>query len=182
MGFLCSAFAHKVGKIPWRREMLPTPVFWPGEFLGLYSSWGHKESFSCDNKEYSWLREQVHFAQFYRKQTIFRHFIFLASYNWTGLSSGLCCIALDSSSTQLHKKSQRIFTEFIFQTTQKKWRRRESNQLCPMPWTKYFLDFCAFFLFVARWCAFLECWYSEFRFKPWTRSKENKKVFLWTWS
>ena len=23
------------GKIPWRREKLPTPVFWPGEFLGL---------------------------------------------------------------------------------------------------------------------------------------------------
>ena len=25
-----------VGKIPWRRERLPTPVFWPGEFHGLY--------------------------------------------------------------------------------------------------------------------------------------------------
>ena len=24
-------------KIPWRRERLPTPVFWPGEFHGLYS-------------------------------------------------------------------------------------------------------------------------------------------------
>ena len=24
------------GKIPWRRERLPTPVFWPGEFHGLY--------------------------------------------------------------------------------------------------------------------------------------------------
>ena len=22
-----------VGKIPWRRERLPTPVFWPGEFM-----------------------------------------------------------------------------------------------------------------------------------------------------
>ena len=26
-----------VGSIPWRRERLPTPVFWPGEFQGLYS-------------------------------------------------------------------------------------------------------------------------------------------------
>ena len=26
-----------VGKIPWRREQLPTPVFWPGEFHGLCS-------------------------------------------------------------------------------------------------------------------------------------------------
>ena len=24
-----------VGKIPWRKESLPTPVFWPGEFHGL---------------------------------------------------------------------------------------------------------------------------------------------------
>jgi len=24
-----------VGKIPWRRERLPTPVFWLGEFHGL---------------------------------------------------------------------------------------------------------------------------------------------------
>ena len=29
-----------VGKIPWRRERLPTPVFWPGEFHGLFSPWG----------------------------------------------------------------------------------------------------------------------------------------------
>ena len=33
-----------VGKIPWRRERLPTPVFWSGEFHGLYSPWGRKES------------------------------------------------------------------------------------------------------------------------------------------
>ena len=29
-----------VGKIPWRRKRLPTPVFRPGEFQGLYSPWG----------------------------------------------------------------------------------------------------------------------------------------------
>ena len=33
-----------VGRIPWRRESLPTPVFWPGEFHGMYSPWGCKES------------------------------------------------------------------------------------------------------------------------------------------
>ena len=32
-----------VGKIPWRREWPPTPVFWPGEFHRL-SPWGCKES------------------------------------------------------------------------------------------------------------------------------------------
>ena len=35
-------FNPSVGKILWRRERLPTPVFWPGEFHGLYSPWGHR--------------------------------------------------------------------------------------------------------------------------------------------
>ena len=33
-----------VGKFPWRRERLPNPVFWPGEFHGIDSLWGCKES------------------------------------------------------------------------------------------------------------------------------------------
>ena len=33
-----------IGKIPWRRERLPTPVFWSREFHELYSPWGCKES------------------------------------------------------------------------------------------------------------------------------------------
>ena len=38
-----------VGKIPWKREWIPTPVFWPGEFhrqrsLAGYGSWGCKGS------------------------------------------------------------------------------------------------------------------------------------------
>ena len=37
-----------VGKIPWRREWQPTPVFLPGKSYGQrsladYSLWGHKE-------------------------------------------------------------------------------------------------------------------------------------------
>jgi len=57
LGFPCSSVAKEsacnvgdlgsipgLGKIPWRRERLPTPVFWPGEFHGLYSPWGCKES------------------------------------------------------------------------------------------------------------------------------------------
>ena len=35
-----------VGKIPWRRERLPTPVFWPGEFHGLYTVHGGKLTFT----------------------------------------------------------------------------------------------------------------------------------------
>ena len=41
-------FNHWVGKIPWRKERLPTPVFWPGEFHGLYSPWDLKESDSTE--------------------------------------------------------------------------------------------------------------------------------------
>ena len=33
-----------LGRFPWRREMLPTPVFWSGEFHGLNSPWGRRES------------------------------------------------------------------------------------------------------------------------------------------
>ena len=33
-----------LGRFPWRRERLPTSAFWLGEFQGLYSPWGHKES------------------------------------------------------------------------------------------------------------------------------------------
>ena len=45
------------GKIPCRRERLPTPVFWPGEFHGLYSPWGHRVGHDWAtftfNKDYS---------------------------------------------------------------------------------------------------------------------------------
>ena len=41
-------FATRVGKIPWRREWQPTPVFLPENFHGQrslvgYNSWGHKD-------------------------------------------------------------------------------------------------------------------------------------------
>ena len=31
-----------LGRFPWRRVRLPTPVFCPGEFLGLLNPWGHR--------------------------------------------------------------------------------------------------------------------------------------------
>ena len=43
VSFYKGGFNPWVGKIPWRREKLPIPVFWPGEFYELYSPWGHKE-------------------------------------------------------------------------------------------------------------------------------------------
>ena len=49
-----------VGKIPWRREQLLTPILWPGEFHGLYSPWGRKE---LDRTE----RLSLHFTSLQRK-------------------------------------------------------------------------------------------------------------------
>ena len=47
-GYRRPGFDPWVGKIPWRKEWQPTPVFLPGEFRGWrslvgYSPWGYKE-------------------------------------------------------------------------------------------------------------------------------------------
>ena len=47
-----------LGKISWRREWQPTPVFLPGEFHGQrslagYSPWGHKESDTTEATEHA---------------------------------------------------------------------------------------------------------------------------------
>ena len=47
-------FSPWVGKIPWRKEWQPTPVFLPGKSHGQrslagYSSWGHKEPTQFSN-------------------------------------------------------------------------------------------------------------------------------------
>ena len=48
-----TGFDFWVGKIPWRREWLPTPVILPGELHGQrlvgYSLWGRKESDTTDS-------------------------------------------------------------------------------------------------------------------------------------
>ena len=47
LGFPCGSAGKELfamWKIPWRRERLPTPVFWPRECHGLYSPRGCKES------------------------------------------------------------------------------------------------------------------------------------------
>ena len=66
MGFPCGSAGKESacntgdwGSIPrlaWRRERLSAPLFWPGEFHGLYSPWGDKES---DMTE----RLSLHFAE-----------------------------------------------------------------------------------------------------------------------
>ena len=56
-------FDPRVGKIPWRKERLPTPVSWPGEFHGLYSPWGRKELDSTERLSLSlFIRSIIHFT------------------------------------------------------------------------------------------------------------------------
>ena len=49
-----------VGRIPQRRERLPTPVFWPGEFHGLYHPWGQKESDILSDLHFHFLSLCIH--------------------------------------------------------------------------------------------------------------------------
>ena len=53
-----------VGKIPWRRKWLPTPVLLPGNSHGWrsmvgYSPWGHKESDMTEQLLFLFLRTQT---------------------------------------------------------------------------------------------------------------------------
>ena len=54
--------------IHWRREGLPSPVFWPGEFHGLYNPWGRKESGTTERLShhfqvgYSYFIAQLYFS------------------------------------------------------------------------------------------------------------------------
>ena len=38
----------RLGRSPGEGKGLPTAVFWPREFHGLYTPWGHKESDTTD--------------------------------------------------------------------------------------------------------------------------------------
>ena len=46
---------------PLERERFPTPVFWPGEFHGLYSPWDHNESDMTEPLSF-------HFLSLFRRQ------------------------------------------------------------------------------------------------------------------
>ena len=52
-----------VEKIPWRRERLPTPVFWPTEFHGLYSPWVVKSQTWLSNFHFTFTFTLCHIRQ-----------------------------------------------------------------------------------------------------------------------
>ena len=58
----------RVGKNPWKRERLPTPVFRPRVFHGPHSPWGHNKSDKT---------EQLSLFTFCLLYTIFRYYSFI---------------------------------------------------------------------------------------------------------
>ena len=78
-----------VGKIPWRKEKLPTLVFWPGEFHGLCSPWGRKELYKTE-----WLSLSLLFLCFLVLVVVivfafFFFFCFFSHYrHWCGEGNG----------------------------------------------------------------------------------------------
>ena len=62
-----------VGKIPWRRERLPTAVLWPEEFHGLYSPWDRKKLGTTE-------RLSLHLRQRMQRRKVKRRF---KTQNWT---------------------------------------------------------------------------------------------------
>ena len=54
------SFQRIFRKIPWRRERLRTPVFWPGEFHGLYSPWVTKSQTRLSDFHFHfWLHHHI---------------------------------------------------------------------------------------------------------------------------
>ena len=79
-----TGFDPWVGKIPGRKESLPTPVFWPGEFHGMYSPWGCKEldmtewlSLSCSR-----LKQWMLYIRGTKKANPFSYILNVLSYSW----------------------------------------------------------------------------------------------------
>ena len=74
-----TGFNPWVGKIPWRRGRLPTPVFWPGEFHGLCSPWGRKDSDTTERLSLSLSMLRKSFSLFIPLFLSFLPYFFLSS-------------------------------------------------------------------------------------------------------
>ena len=101
-----------IGKIPWRRKWLPTPVFLPGEFHGQrnlvgYSPWGCKELDTTEQLTLQWatvwhsgwlptypVSLAKTLASFKEQQKILLHWVHLIPKR---LPNGLECVSLARS-------------------------------------------------------------------------------------
>ena len=118
----CSQFDPWVGKILWRRERLPTPIFWPGEFHGLYSPWGCKEldmteqltslHFTNDTEPFS---QRLNFLSAFRKRRY--EWKPLLTYVWKPLkhtSQGLVCRTASTKAAKCAAFDKRMCSQWVW--------------------------------------------------------------------
>ena len=90
-----------VRKIPWRRERLSTPVFWPGEFHGLYGvTYGVAKSQIRLSESFSILKSIMNTVSLGSVQSLSRAWLFATP--WTAAMPGLPVHHRLPESTQTH--------------------------------------------------------------------------------
>ena len=79
---------------PWRMERVPPPVFWPGEFHGLYSPWDSKESHTTE-----WLSQPDLIASSknqclptHSTESSIKDFLITQESKWIGFICFCCCL------------------------------------------------------------------------------------------
>ena len=105
--------AGDLGLIPWRRERLLTPVFWPGEFHGQYSPWGHKES------------DMTEWLSLPPKLTV------KGMGSWVAIllqMAGLCLTYLDRPLTSMSRASSKSLTYSYLKNEQKSYQTNEPKE------------------------------------------------------
>ena len=117
-----------VGKIPWRGERLSTPVFQLGEFHGLYSPWGLKESDTTERLSLLFTFHLTALCLSYSKRTSpWRHLVDI----WVGMrkTSRICKDQQKSMACGHHRSSCNLVCA-------------GSSSFCHYPIQMYCLDFC----------------------------------------
>ena len=84
-------------QIPWRRERLPTPVFWPGEFHGQRSLAGYIQSMGSQRVGHDWATFPFTFSSlsvlfkfFMVSMYHFREAILFKDVSWSKLTLAKC--------------------------------------------------------------------------------------------
>ena len=98
-----------VGKIPWRRERLPTPVFWPGDFHEPYSPWGHKGS---DMTE--WLSLSLHRNPTLNKHIENKSMIEIWHFNICPIKDEIPSQRASQQATSVQQKHLKCMTDYLW--------------------------------------------------------------------
>ena len=143
--FICSCiylyivgFGPWVGKLPWSRERLPTPVFWPGELHGLYRPWGHKQLDTTERLSHTWNQKNVYLC--------FLGYFGRTSVGWIKAVCNILSSHLIMSLrlTDCHMKGSFLFIPYTF-----------SHNFCRSSLRKYVFFFSWHFLCTLELCLFI---------------------------